>query len=526
MRPSESLNDPQALEGLVLRWVWIAVALLVAVVIGYWVGVQDIFKLAIVAGIAGFVAVATLMGDRVWALIPVTWMLTGSSSFLPYSLSFRNVGILLAFATFIAYAIVTQKSFRRKWHALDVILALNAIWLVFTFIHHPVGMRVLGAETIGARPYIEVFLALLAYRVIVSLPNSPRTVSRIPYFILAGAIIVALVNLMVYIVPAATPIVHFFYRGVDVTSYIHLGVGEESGVERWGLLGPFGMTVAFILCARFSPRSLFNPLRPRFYALAVALVAILASGFRSYLLWVFVAIGLGSWFHRGWREVGMGALAGALVLGALIVGQGRFYELPNTAQRAFSWLPGKWSPVVLAEAEQSSESRFLWWRNVIKYDLIHDWWLGDGFGIAATDYTLFQSSRDFFAWMTLAGGFHNGPLTSIRYTGIIGMIFFYVFMVTAAVYAVKCVNRCRGTPLQMVAIFVAIQLVWEPFHYTLVFGGFDAQAPDTIFLTAVLLLLMRMSERLQTVEAVTTTHPGPPLKFAPVVGKLSRIGVK
>jgi O-Antigen ligase len=507
VRPSEQLTDPQAFEHLVLRLVWIVVAVLVAAVIGYWIGVQDIFKLAIFAGAAVFVAVATFMRDRAWVLIPFAWTLTGSSGFLPYSLSFRDVSILLAFCTFVTYAIVAQRSFRRKWHVLDVILAANVVWLVITFVHHPVGLRVFGGETIGARPYVEIFLALLAYRVIVSFPSSSKMVSRIPYFILAGTTIVALVNLMVYIAPSMTPIVYFFYRGTDVGGYIHLGVGEETAVTRWEQLGPFGMTAIFVLCGRFPPRTLFNPLRVRFYAFAVALVAILASGFRNYLLWAFVAIGLGSWLQRGWREVRMGAVAGALVLGALIVGQGRIYELPRNAQRAFSWLPGKWSPDVVANAEQSSESRFEWWRNVIKYDLIDDWWLGDGFGISASDYSLFRSSRDFIAWMTLVGGYHNGPLSSIRYTGVIGMILFYIFMIAAAVYSVMCVNRCRGTPLQMVAIFVAIQLIWEPFHYTLVFGGFDSQMPNTTFLVAVLLLVMRIADRAAPSKIIAVPQP-------------------
>ena len=464
MKLSDGLSHPRDLERLVFHAIGLGIGLLVAIAIGYWIGVQAIFKLAIVAGVAAFVAVATLMRDRAWVLIPFAWTLTGTSAFLPYSLSLHDASILLAFCTFVTYAIVAQESFRRKWHVLDVVLAMNAVWLVFTFIHHPVGLRVFGGETIGARPYIETFLALLAYRVIVALPRSPKMVSQIPYFILAGTVILTLINLELYVVPSATPIVHFFYHGVDIGAYIALGAAEETGGVRRAQFAPFGMTAIFILCSRFPPRTLFNPLRLRFYAFAPALVAILASGFRNYLLWTFVAFGLGSWFHRGWREMVMGAVAGGLVLGALLIGQGRVYQIPEASQRALSWLPGKWSPVVLAEAEQSSEMRFQWWKNIIKYDLIHDWWLGDGFGASASDYTLFQSTRDFIGWMTLTGGLHNGPLTSIRFAGIIGMVFFYIFMIAAAVYSVKCVNRCRGTPLQMVATFLAIQLIWEPFQ--------------------------------------------------------------
>jgi len=67
-------------------------------------------------------------------------------------------------------------------------------------------------------------------------------------------------------------------------------------------------------------------------------------------------------------------------------------------------------------------------------------------------------------------------------------------MIAAAIYSVKCVHRCRGTPLLPVAIFLAIQLVWIPIHFTFVFGAFDQQLPDHMFLIGLLLLVWHMSE--------------------------------
>jgi hypothetical protein len=375
------------------------------------------------------------------------------------------------------------------------------MWIIVSFVRNPVGLRAFGSETIGGRGYINVFLALAAYWVIIRLPDSAKSVSRVPYLFLAGTLLTALVNLVVYLLPAVTPVLFAFYTGIDVSSFLYSSPARPEAVTRWGNLAPFGVTLVFVLSALYPPRTLFNPLRPRFYVTALAFATIFASGFRNSLLWAFVALILGSWLHRGWREVVLGVVAAGLVSGVVVLGQGRAFQLPLPAQRTLSWLPGQWSPIVVAEAEQSMQGRFKWWQEVVKYNLIHNWWLGDGFGVAASDFELLRTSQDFLTWMTLVGGFHNGPLTAIRVTGIVGLFLFYVYMIAAAVLSVKCVNRCRGTPLQMISIFLAIQLVWGPLHYTFVFGAYDKQLPETMLLVAVLLLVMKMREKLPLAQA-------------------------
>ena len=111
----------------------------------------------------------------------------------------------------------------------------------------------------------------------------------------------------------------------------------------------------------------------------------------------------------------------------------------------------------------------------------------------------------------IVGGFHNGPLTAIRDVGIVGLVLFYTLMIGAAVHSVKCVHRCRGTPLFPLAIFLAIQLVWEPVHFAVVFGSYDNQLVDYLFLIGLLTLTWRMSER-----------PPPSAATAPATAPLSR----
>jgi hypothetical protein len=475
----------------------IGVGLLVSLTVAYWIGTQQTLLVILFTTLV-IVALSTAgLRHRAWLLIPFTWTLTGSSGSLPFGLSFHDVGILLAFCAYIFYCVLTHKAARQKLHPLDWLLALNVIWLAVTFIRHPVGLRIFGAETVGARSYFTLLLALLAYRVILRQPDSEKVISRVPYFILAGTVITALVNVIVYVSPAATPYVYQFYSGVDVAGFL-MSPLRDSAIPRWEGLSQFGLTIILVLCSAYPPRTLFNPTRLRFYLLALGFAAIFASGFRNVMLWAMAALVLGSWLHRGWREVVLGTMAATLFLGALLVGQGRVYELPLAAQRTLSFLPGKWSPVATSTAEESSESRFEWWRQIIKENLIHDWWLGDGIGVSERDYAISVSQGmtvNMFDWFTITGTYHNGPLTTIRYAGILELVLFYAYMIAAAIYSVKCVDRCRGSPLFPVAVFLAIQLLWTPVHFTFVFGDFSDQISRQIFLVGLLLLLWRMSGR-------------------------------
>jgi hypothetical protein len=476
----------------------IGFGLLASLAVAYWIGTQQTLMVVLFTVLV-LVTISTAgLRHRAWLLIPFTWTLTGTSGSLPFSLSFHDVGILLAFCAYIFYYVLTHKTARQKFHPLDWLLALNVVWLGVTFIRHPVGLHVLGSETMGARPYFNLLLALLAYRVILRQPDSEKIVSRVPYFILAGTVITALVNIIVYISPAATPYVYQFYSGVDIGGYLVSPV-RDSVLTRWEGLWPLGLTIVLVLCSAYPPRTLFNPTRLRFYLFCLGLAAILASGFRNVMLWALAALVLGSWLHRGWREVVLGTIAATLFLGALLIGQGRVYQLPLTAQRTLSFLPGKWSPVAADAGEESSESRFEWWRKIIKENLIQDWWLGDGIGVSERDYDISVSQGmtvSMFDWFTITGSYHNGPLTTIHYAGILELVFFYAYMIAAAIYSVKCVDRCRGSPLFMVAVFLAIQLLWWPVHFAFVFGDFSGQISEHIFLVGLLLLLWRMSGRM------------------------------
>jgi hypothetical protein len=242
------------------------------------------------------------MQRSAWLLIIVAWRFTGEIHALPVPLASRDVVVLVVTFSYFAQRVFGQTA-RRSTGALGALVLINCGWLALTFVCHPVGLHTFGAETMGARPYFNTFVSLCAYWVIVHLPESYKGVTRIPLWLLASITFTTLISVVVYISPSATPYVWFFYSDVDVTGYLGSlrQTGAETLVHRLIAFGPFGVMLIQFLSAYYPPRKLLNPLRWQFYLSLLALVAILASGFRSGLA-----------FAMAWRWLRGSTVAGAM----------------------------------------------------------------------------------------------------------------------------------------------------------------------------------------------------------------------
>ena len=42
-------------------------------------------------------------------------------------------------------------------------------------------------------------------------------------------------------------------------------------------------------------------------------------------------------------------------------------------------------------------------------------------------------------------------------------------------------GRTQGTVFFTLALFIGLEIIWEPFNYTLVFGAFDSGFPNALF---------------------------------------------
>jgi hypothetical protein len=493
---TDDLHNPPMVRAFVMRLTTLLVGITIAMIVGYWLATGQDSYLMYFGAVLVVVLVAFGMQRKAWILIPLTWIWMGSIGKLPIPFAVRDLGVMLATTSYVAYRVLSDENLRPKPHVLDLLVGLNVIYLAFNLVKNPVGFFIFGSETVGGRPILNICIALMAYWVMIRLPNSVTAVSRIPYFILISAFVLSGVNMLAFLVPSVGSTLNSWYSGLnyDTTS----GAISYQGIQRLFGLRHFGSQLILVVCAYYSPITLFDPRRGRFYAMLLAIVCILATGFRNFLLWAMVAIVIGGWLYRRWRELIIAGFCGTLLLAVLIVGQGRFYQLPDTIQRALAFLPGQWSEIVVADTEGSSTFRFKLWKEVIDEGLIKDWWFGDGFGANLEDaLAAYYTARSYKDFIIISGAYHSGPLTTVRYAGVCGLLLLYLLSITAAFYSFKCVNECRGTPLLPVAIYFAIQLIWGPVHYAFVFGGYDSYLPDLLFQVACLRLVLLMCKQLK-----------------------------
>jgi hypothetical protein len=197
-----------------------------------------------------------------------------------------------------------------------------------------------------------------------------------------------------------------------------------------------------------------------------------------------------------------------LVVVALISLQGSVLQLPRTMQRALSWLPGDWDQAATADAEGSSQWRFEMWEWAWNDDrIIRDRTWGQGFGLSIDDMNLIASSlmagegggtrlggsdRENFM---ITGTFHSGPLSTIKYIGIVGLSLYYPLMCYMALLAWRLCIRARGTKAFTLALFVGIPIIYEPFNFVVIFGGLDSNYAQLLFWAGLLNMTQRYVER-------------------------------
>jgi hypothetical protein len=75
--------------------------------------------------------------------------LKGYINALPVPLAVCDTVILMATCSYAAQRVVGQGG-RHSFGLLDALVAINCAFMVVTFLCHPVGLHVLGAETMGA----------------------------------------------------------------------------------------------------------------------------------------------------------------------------------------------------------------------------------------------------------------------------------------------------------------------------------------------------------------------------------------
>jgi hypothetical protein len=480
----------------IMVWTALLLGLAVAVVIGSAVGSSDMRMVAGVIAVIPMAIIFVKLKTNIWVLLPISWYLTGRLPWLPVPFTVRDLCSMAVIFFFTLFFATRALPWKRKTSTLDYLIYINLAYLAIVFARNPVGFFAMQTSMVGGRPYFEIALAFGAFIILSRVQITDFIAKVFPLFFVIPAWCVAILDVVGRLVPQTAYPLAMMYSGVGSKGVT--GAFEQEAqlgeTRMTGMLGA-GLSSALVLCAKYNPITLISPLYPmRGVMLVVAFSAIFLSGYRSALLFAMVAIVLSALLRGRVKDLWIAAAVMLLALVVLVSLQGSVLQLPKTMQRALSWLPGDWDQATVADAEGSSQWRFEMWHWAWNDDrILRDRTWGQGFGLSIDDMNLIATSlmagqgggsllggsdRENFM---ITGSFHSGPLSTIKYIGVVGLALYYPLMCYMAVLAWRLCIRARRTKASTLALFVGIPIIYEPFNFVVIFGGLDSNYPQLLF---------------------------------------------
>ncbi len=507
-------------------WTALLLGLVLAVVIGSAVGSSDLRLIAAVIGVIPVAVIFVKLKTNIWVLLPISWYLAGRLPWLPVPFTVRDLCFMMVIFFFTLFFATRAVPWKRKVGLLDYLIYINLAYLVSVYVRNPAGFWALQTDIVGGRPYFEILLAFGAF-VILSRVQITDFIARIfPLFFVIPAWGVAVLDVISRLAPQTAYPLAMMYSGVGSAGVTSAFQQEERlGETRMTGMLWAGWISVLALCAKYNPLTLLSPLHPlRMLLFGFAIIAIFLSGFRSAMLFAMVAYFLSAVLRGNLKDLWIAGGGALLALVVLITVQGSLIQLPQTMQRTLSWLPGDWDQAAVADAEGSSTWRFEMWEWAWNDSrIIKDRTWGTGFGLSLDDMNLIATSlmagegggsllggsdRENFMIM---GTFHSGPLSTIKYIGIVGLALYYPFLCYMAVLAWRLCVRARGTKVFTLALFIAIPIIYNPVHFVVIFGALELSYVQALFYAGLLNLcnnyLDRCSKYPNKTQLLTSTEP-------------------
>jgi hypothetical protein len=373
-----------------------------------------------------------------------------------------------------------------------------------------IGFHALGDESIGGKRYLWIWLAVVGYFALVSQPVPPEKRQRYTtFFLLAGAT-AGISEVSNYLGPAFHLLLIFFPAATSSPGVLDVSQITPPSMERFGGLAGAGVAVAYTLVARYgiegtlSLRKFWRPVL--FFA---ALVTTTFGGFRSIIIAVGITLVLVFYFEGLLRSRLMPiALLGVLLFGGLTV---CFSEhLPLPVQRCLAFLPIKINPIARISADTSTDWRLEIWDSLLP-QIPHYLLLGKGLTFDANDMAMYhtlgnqEAMGEVGGGFTLAGDYHNGPLSLIIPFGIWGCIGFLWFL--GASIKVLWANYKYGDPdLRRINTLMLCFFISKVLLFLIIFGGFYSDLVQFIGITG-----FSISLNNGVAEPVPVTRPEPVL---------------
>lgn len=466
----------------------------VGIFLSLWLGmalVTNQIETLLKVGGAALLLTSIFLGRRIWLLL-VFFMSLNVPLLRGFGTKELGQGLFLGF-TLILFLMRRQK-FNVKFGELEVLILLIAACVLQVYIRNPVGIALFGAADVGGRPYFVAALAFMTSIVLGNIVVRPDEIKWAMRLRILGAFLG--IGLTALRMGGGDP-------QVSVESERRRAYGTAEGASgRSGAAGTLALTLSLIICSYRSPlRALLHPLWALLILVSVAAAA--ASGFRNIIAWAGLYYLIAIAYRSGWLGIIGSTLAGVVAL-ALLAFINLQAPLPPNIQRSLSPFPGTWEERYVRQAEDSTDWRVEMWKEA----LFTEYWiknklLGDGLGFTARELQMLQDSKekgrgigtmgsdmtDQQVAMMITGGYHSGPVSTVRTIGYVGLMIMLLAMIRIAVHAHRQILRCQGTEWQPLAFFFGIPIITLPIFWTLIVGDFSGGISSTFMAYATIRLL-------------------------------------
>lgn len=478
------------------------VAVIIGAAIAYWFGI--LAGEGSVGTVIGWLALglfgALLLALRqyVWMLIPITGSLVGQLAQVQYAPPLHDVvvvGVAVAYFTLIAFKVIKEKP---KFDSLDFWVFATAFYIGITWLRHPTGSLALGSDRIGGRAYFNTALAFLSYWILAR-SALPSELSAKWMLLLTIAItwFQGFLNILANFSPGFGLEVNQYYSGIAPPSEddpdAPMAGPDDVPIERSGYVSTLAQPVASWMLSRYDPLTLINPLYyKRAAVFVVCAYCSLLAGYRSGVGNLAGYFLMATIVRRNFVDFVRVCILGVLGIGGIWV-VSQFVRAPGSIQRALCFLPGNWDAGVVADARGTSEWRYQMWRIMLtdpRY--IENKWLGDGFGFSMSQFgamTQAKNTADQQENFMIIGQVHSGPISAIRFVGVVGLLLYLILATYMAYLSYAICRACLGTGLSTLALFLCLQIMWQPITFILIFGSYDVNLPQQIYWAGLLKML-------------------------------------
>jgi hypothetical protein len=465
----------------------------VVTVVAAWLGVAVVTNqsetLLKVAAVAGFI-ICVFLGRRIWLLMV---LLVAMNVPLIRGISTLDIGqaVFLGFTAIMF--LMRRLPFKLRFGELEFWMILVALTVIQVYLRHPVGLSIFGSSAVGGRPYFAVGTAWLTGMVMSALIVPPAELKWALRLTIIGSLAGAVFTALRLRLGGGGGMAS---AGVAASTG---GVGS-SRVDIFGYLAP---AIARLVGAFVSPlRACFHPLWAPLILISLALAA--ASGYRNVVANVGIYYLIAIAYRGGFMSVVIASLTAVFGLGAIALFN-LAVPLPANVQRALSPFPGTWEQRYVQAADDSTKWRVEMWEEALFTDFwIQNKLLGDGLGFSSRELQMMEATEGGQGFeslgsglsaqqetMMLTGGYHSGPVQTIRTVGYVGLAILMLAMIRVAVHGHREVFRCRGTEWYPLALFTTIPSIALPFIFTFVFGEFRAASTSVFFAYGMITLMKR-----------------------------------